>query len=86
MLENVKVLAPGARWGVDYTMGTDMGGRAYTTVTLELTPEQVEIVSFAAQKGRLSLSLRNYQDNRTMPVRQSVDFYTLKDLAAGAAR
>lgn len=86
LLENVKVLATGARWGADYSMGPDMGGRAYTTVTLELSPEEVEIVSFAAMKGRLSLSLRNYQDNRSSEIRQSVNFNTIKNIARGNSR
>ena len=77
LLENVKVLATGARWGTYYSMSPDMGGRSYTTVTLELLPEEVEIVSFAAQNGRLSLSLRNFQDSRMTDGSVSINFKTM---------
>ena len=33
-------------------------------MTLQLFPEEVEMIVFAAQKGRLTLSLRNFEDER----------------------
>lgn len=62
ILQNVKVLAVGNRWG-GYA-GTSGGRANYSTVTLLLYPEEVEMVVFASQKGRLSLSLRNFDDSR----------------------
>ncbi len=62
ILQNVKVLAVGSRWG---GYAGESGGRSnYSTVTLLLYPEEVEMVIFASQKGRLSLSLRNFDDSR----------------------
>ena len=33
-------------------------------MTLQLYPDEVEMVIFASQKGRLTLSLRNFEDER----------------------
>lgn len=62
LLQNVKVLAVGNRWG---QTGIDpTNSRSYSTVTLLLWPNEVEMVIFASQKGKLSLSLRSYEDFR----------------------
>ncbi len=62
ILQNVKILAVGTRWGTQYA---DPGSqRGYSAVTLLVYPEEVEMLVFAAQKGRLSLSLRNFDDSR----------------------
>lgn len=62
LLQNVRVLAVGNRWG---QTGFDPSNtRGYSTVTLLLWPNEVEMIVFASQKGRLSLSLRNYEDTR----------------------
>ena len=62
ILQNVKVLATGNRWREFQTEGADMS-RSYNTVTLLLWPAEVEMIIFASQKGRLTLSLRNYEDS-----------------------
>ena len=63
ILQDVKVLAVGNRWGA--MAGTDPNGaRNYGTVTLLLWPDEVEMIVFASQKGKLSLSLRNFEDER----------------------
>ena len=62
LLQDVKVLAVGNRWGsrsIDPT-----GSRSYGTVTLQLHPDEVEMIIFASQKGKLMLSLRNFEDER----------------------
>ena len=62
LLQDVKVLAVGNRWGsrsIDPT-----GSRGYGTVTLQLHPDEVEMIIFASQKGKLMLSLRNFEDER----------------------
>ena len=60
VLQNVKVLACGTDMG---TVGAGMSqARSYSTVTLELTPKEVEMIVFAMQKGQLVLSLRSYED------------------------
>ena len=64
ILQNVKVLAVGNRWGENYASDTMNGQRSYSTVTLQLYPDEVEMVIFASQKGKLTLSLRNFEDKR----------------------
>ncbi len=78
LIQNVKVLATGSRWEANsYGTPDYSASRAYNTVTLELFPTEVEMVSFAAQRGRLSLSLRNNRDTRVLPNPQSVNFKTM---------
>lgn len=60
LLQNVKVLAVGNRWGAAALDPT--GSRSYGTVTLLLYPDEVEMMIFASQKGKLSLALRNFDD------------------------
>ncbi len=63
ILQNVKVLAVGNRWGA--TQYAEPGSqRGYSAVTLLVWPEEVEMLVFASQKGRLTLSLRNFDDSR----------------------
>ena len=62
ILQNVLVLATGSRTAK--TRGRELGlGNGYSTVTLEVTPREAEMLAFAEQiKGRLVLSLRNGND------------------------
>ena len=62
ILQDVKVLAVGNRW---QSLTAESGaGRAYGTVTLQLMPDEVEMLIFASQKGKITLSLRNFEDTR----------------------
>ena len=63
ILQNVKILAVGNRWGNRY-LSPDEPRSAYGTVTILVWPEEVEMLIFAAKKGSLSLSLRNFEDSR----------------------
>ncbi len=54
LLQNVTVLAAGGR--------TVPGHGGYSTVTLALTLREAEIVTFAQQKGKITLVLRNRRD------------------------
>ncbi len=77
ILQNVRVIATGNQWGRKIaTQGTRR--RSYNSVTLELSPSDVEIVEFASQKGRLSLSLRNNEDAAEVYDLKSVYFRSLK--------
>jgi len=80
ILQDVKVLAVGNRWG---TTSHDLqnSNRSYATVTLQLLPAEVEMVVFAAQKGKLTLSLRNYDDTRIdrSIEKKSVNFRRLEE-------
>ena len=60
ILQDVKVLAVGNRWGASSI--DPRGNRNYGTITLQVYPDEVEMLIFAAQKGTLSFSLRNYED------------------------
>lgn len=64
ILQNVKVLAVGNRWGAQQYADPNSMNRSYSTVTLLVWPEEVEMLIFASQKGRLALSLRNFDDAR----------------------
>ena len=75
ILQNVKVLATGTNWGMTDSLTQQRG---YSTVTMELTPKEVEMIIFASQKGRLSLSLRNYEETKFEKNLQSVDFKFLE--------
>ena len=62
ILQDVKVLAVVNRW---QSLAAESGaGRAYGTVTLQLMPDEVEMLIFASQKGKITLSLRNFEDTR----------------------
>ena len=77
ILQNVKVLAVGKTWRAGDTDGTM---RSYATITLQLMPDEVEMVIFASQKGKISLSLRNYNDMKIARdiEKRSVDFHELE--------
>ena len=60
ILQDVKVLAVGNRWGSGAI--DPHGMRNYGTITLQVYPDEVEMLVFASQKGTLTFSLRNYED------------------------
>ena len=76
ILQNVLVLATGSRTAK--TRAPDLGAAAassYSTVTLEVTPREAEMLAFAEQmKGRLVLSLRNRNDTSFEKELPKVDF------------
>jgi len=80
ILQRVKVLATGADIGYAQQNGAQSvsSGRSYSTVTLELTPKEVEMIIFAQQKGSLTLSLRSYEDPNITTEVQSVDWAYLQ--------
>ena len=78
ILQNVKVLAVGSRYSGYQADPTGEQRNSYGTVTLMLLPHEVEMVIFASQKGRLSLSLRNYSETEIIGETPSVDFRKLE--------
>lgn len=62
ILQDVKVLAVGNRWQSAIAESGTSG--SYGTVTLQLMPDEVEMLIFASQKGKITLSLRNFEDTR----------------------
>ncbi len=62
IIQDVTVLATGSETAKTTVLGGGRGG-SYSTVTLEVTPREAEMLVFAEQiKGRLALALRNPDD------------------------
>jgi len=76
ILQNVLVLATGSRTA-KMRESAALGG--YSTVTLEVTPREAEMLAFAEQiKGRLVLSLRNRNDASFEKELPKVDFEKIR--------
>ena len=80
ILQRVKVLATGTDIGYAQQNGAQSSSmsRSYSTVTLELTPKEVEMIIFAQQKGSLTLTLRSFEDPNITSDVQSVDWSYLQ--------
>ncbi len=65
LLQNVTVLAVGARLGSRERSSEEATGRGFQTVTVLVTPEEAELLTFSVDKGKISLSLRNENDITT---------------------
>ncbi|NOY74875.1 MAG: Flp pilus assembly protein CpaB [Kiritimatiellaeota bacterium] len=80
ILQSVRVLATGKELG-NKRAGARRSRRTkgYSTITLELTPKEVEMIVFATQKGRLVLSLRSYNETGFEEKLQSVNFKFLQE-------
>ena len=80
ILQNVLVLATGkttAKMAGRLPDGSTQG--AYSTVTLEVTPREAEMLAFAEQmRGRLTLSLRNRNDVSYEKELPQVDFAKIR--------
>ena len=77
ILQNVLVLATGKETAK--SPAPLFGGGNYSTVTLEVTPREVEMLVFAEQiKGRLVLSLRNRNDTSYEKELPQVDFEKIR--------
>lgn len=75
ILQKVRVIATGTDYGVQDGRRV---ARGYSTVTLELSPKEVEMIIFASQKGRIQMSLRNYEDAAVASDLQSVNWKYLQ--------
>ena len=74
VLQNVTVLATGTDTAKTLTTSSRAVG-GYSTVTLEVTPREAEILVFAQQlKGRLTLTLRNPTDVTNEQELPRIDF------------
>lgn len=78
ILQNVLVLATGNETAK--TRGKNLGfSSGYSTVTLEVTPREAEMLAFAEQiKGRLVLTLRNRNDTSFEKELPKVDFEKIR--------
>ena len=77
ILQNVLVLATGKDTAKSAT--PSFAGSSYSTVTLEVSPREAEMLVFAEQiKGRLSLTLRNRNDTSYEKELPQVDFAKIR--------
>jgi pilus assembly protein CpaB len=65
LLQNLKVLSKGQIW--DQT--AEKKPQVMTTVTLEVTPEEAEILNLATNQGKIRLALRNQRNQDTFSTR-----------------
>ena len=78
ILQNVLVLATGSRTAKTQDR-QESAGATFTTVTLEVTPREAEMLAFAEQiRGRLVLSLRNRNDTSFEKELPHVDFEKIR--------
>ena len=79
LLQNVLVLATGQTTSkMSHRSPAALAG-GYSTVTLEVTPREAEMLAFAEQiKGRLVLTLRNRNDTYTERELPNVDFEKIR--------
>ena len=80
ILQNVLVLATGKDTSKTQSRELGMvGGANYSTVTLEVSPREAEMLAFAEQiKGRLILTLRNRNDTSAEKELPQVDYLKIR--------
>ena len=79
ILQNVLVLATGRQTAKTYAPELGMSAASYSTVTIEVTPREAEMLAFAEQiRGRLMLTLRNGNDTSTERELPNVDFTKIR--------
>ena len=80
ILQNVLVLATGKDTSKTQARELGMvGGSNYSTVTLEVSPREAEMLAFAEQiKGRLILTLRNRNDTSSEKELPQVDYVKIR--------
>jgi pilus assembly protein CpaB len=77
LLQNVIVLATGKITGTTNVQYVEEGKKNYSNVSLQLLPEEAEIVTLASQLGQLTLALRNPEDIDTSEERGRATIQTL---------
>jgi pilus assembly protein CpaB len=80
ILQNVLVLATGKETANARALGEKTSGGNYSTVTLEVTPREAEMLVFSEQiKGRIFLALRNPADVYTESELPRVNFDKIQE-------
>jgi len=80
ILQKVKIIATGKTLAKPIRRYKQASrSKGYSTVTLQLSPKEAEMIVFAAQKGKLTLSLRSYNDTGYTNDLQSVNFRYLQE-------
>ena len=76
LLQNVTVLAAGQQ--LSSSAEESRRGGSYSSLTLSLTPPEVELLVFAQQKGKLTFTLRNPRDVDFHSEGQNINFQYLQ--------
>ncbi len=80
VLQDVTILATGQQLATDLGRMTSRNAGGYSTITLEVTAEEAEVLVFAQNlKGRLYTSLRNNKDNQWKDKLPEVNFKYIED-------
>jgi pilus assembly protein CpaB len=74
LIQNLPVLAVGSMVGVPGSEAGDRSARSYRSVTLSVTLEESELITFAQQRTKLALVLRNADDADTLEELPEVNF------------
>ncbi|MCB9475295.1 MAG: Flp pilus assembly protein CpaB [Deltaproteobacteria bacterium] len=75
LIQNLPVLAVGGMVGAsDRASARERSARAYRSVTLSVTLEEAELLTFAQQKSKLTLVLRNAEDAETLEEIPEINF------------
>lgn len=78
VIQNLPIIAVGGVVGADSdTRGG--GARGYRSVTLSVTLQEAELLTFAQQKSRLTLILRNTEDSEALDDVPEINFNNLFD-------
>jgi len=77
LLENIVVLATGEIYGGTQLGFVDEDARKYVTVTVELTPQEVELAVQAQSMGAIYMSLRHPDDPEVMEDRARTNVDTI---------
>ena len=77
LLENIVVLATGEIYGGTQLGFVDEGARKYVTITIELTPQEVELAVQAQSMGAIYMSLRHPDDPEVMEDRARTNVETI---------
>jgi pilus assembly protein CpaB len=66
VLENIPVLATGTDTEIKEIKGKQEKPVDVDVITLEVSPEEAEVLALASAEGKLQLSLRNFSDTKNM--------------------
>jgi pilus assembly protein CpaB len=82
VLENILVLAVGTE--VEKKEGGEKKSSVVDVITLEVTPEEAEMLALAATQGRLQLALRGFADQDTILTKGKTVPFLLSSYSLGA--
>ncbi len=77
VIQNLPILAVGGLVGAGALNTKERKARGYRSVTLSVTLEEAELLTFAQQKSKLTLVLRNNEDSETLEDIPEINFDNL---------